>query len=275
MASGESKNENMIKNYQSVLECDLESSAAMEDENMKEIDYLSSKSDDIQEQDQQSPNKSSEGSVFYRFGDIKLNELVSINPSDKNVEELNQSSDSLSSSASLSDSDLTSTDSEDSLALSESESITDVTPLNSPYCDSPIPQSRNIDAKSEDRNFSNPSRNYDYDGSGDNCHRPEVNVLMKAIEKLEATHSSEFDFRETMMRRRAASLSSEESKKIEMENQRLFKRVISKQNRMRAMYSASSLPPGKSPCKHQEAVMSDSDIPVCFSIKAFLYIFYF
>lgn len=53
------------------------------------------------------------------------------------------------SSASMSDSDLTSTDSDDSLALSESESITDVTPLNSPYCDSPLPPGRQVEDKNK------------------------------------------------------------------------------------------------------------------------------
>lgn len=269
MAFGGSQN--MIKHIQSVLECDIESSIATEDENTLKRDSRSFKSVQNQEKDQQLLNKNSDDSVCCKFGDIKINELVGTNVSDRNVEDLNQSSDSLSSSASLSDSDLTSTDSEDSLALSESESITDVTPLNSPYCDSPLP-SRNIDLKSDDRNFPNPCRNYDYDGSGDNCHRPEVNVLMKAIEKLEATNSSEFDYRETMMRRRAASLSNDESKKIELENQRLFKRVISKQNRMRSMYSTSNLPVGKNQsCKHQESMKSDGDISVCLSF--FTYVF--
>lgn len=264
MAFGGSQN--MIKHIQSVLESDMESSITIGDENTRKTDSRSFKSVQNQEMDQQSWNKNSDDSVCGKFGDIKLNEFVSTNISDRNIEDLNQSSDSLSSSASLSDSDLTSTDSEDSLALSESESITDVTPLNSPYCDSPLPQRGNIDVKPDDRNFSNPCRNYDYDGSGDNCHRPEVNVLMKAIEKLEATNSSEFDFRETMMRRRAASLSNDESKKLELENQRLFKRVISKQSRMRSMYSASNLPAGKTPsCKHQESMKSDGDISVCLS----------
>lgn len=263
MAFGGSQN--MIKHIQSVLESGIESSIATEDENTIKIDSRSFKSVQNQEKDQQTLNKNSDDSVCCKFGDIKISEFVGTNVSDRNVEDLNQSSDSLSSSASLSDSDLTSTDSEDSLALSESESITDVTPLNSPYCDSPLP-SRNIDLKSDDRNFPNSCRNYDYDGSGDNCHRPEVNVLMKAIEKLEATNSSEFDYRETMMRRRAASLSNDESKKIELENQRLFKRVISKQNRMRSMYSASNLPAGKNQsCKHQESMRSDGDISVCLS----------
>ena len=273
MASGGSQNENMMKNVQSVVECDLESSVEIGDESKKKMDCLSSKSLQNQEKDQLSSNRSAEVSVCCKFGDIKLNEFVGTNVTERNAEDLNQSSDSLSS---LSDSDLTSTDSEDSLALSESESITDVTPLNSPYCDSPLPQNRNIDAKSDDRNFPNPCRNYDYDSSGDNCHRPEVNVLMKAIEKLEATHSSEFDFRETMMRRRAASLSSEESKKIELENQRLFKRVISKQNRMRSMYSASNLPPGKtSSCKHQELMKNDGDNTVCFNFYLCVFFLYF
>lgn len=203
-----------------------------------------------------SSKKSSEDSVCCKFGDRNLTDCVS----ERNADDINQSSDSLSSSASISDSDLTSTDSDDSLAISESESITDVTPLNSPYCDSPLPQGKSITSS---------SRNIDFDGSSDNCYRPEMNVLMKAVEKLEleAKNNPEFGFRESIMRGRAASLSNEESKRIDQENQRLFKRVIAQQNRMKSMYATSYQPTSKISCKHQESTKHDADTAVCFMFQ--------
>ncbi|GIX97265.1 hypothetical protein CEXT_513131 [Caerostris extrusa] len=116
---------------------------------------------------------------------LKTNDISTQNlpNSETNLDDYANSSDSLSSSVSLSDSDLTSTDSDDSLALSESESITDVTPLNSPYCDSPLYQNKLPEHKLEDRNI-NP-RNFDSGGMREGCSAPVVNVLMQAIAKLE------------------------------------------------------------------------------------------
>ncbi|GFR15929.1 uncharacterized protein TNCT_546852 [Trichonephila clavata] len=178
--------------------------------------------------------------------------------SEMNLEEYINNSDSLSSSASISDSDLTSTDSEDSLALSESESITDVTPLNSPYCDSPLCQSRLLDHKAEDKS----SRNYDNLEMRQGC-PPEVNVLMKAIEKLEieAKKAEQSAVRITPTRRRTVSCGSEDVKRMEQENNKLFKRVISQQSRIRTIYPTSSQSCRKSlNNKHQDLVKSDGDI---------------
>ncbi|GFY77865.1 uncharacterized protein TNIN_73261 [Trichonephila inaurata madagascariensis] len=178
--------------------------------------------------------------------------------SETNSEEYINNSDSLSSSASISDSDLTSTDSEDSLALSESESITDVTPLNSPYCDSPLCQSRLLDHKAEDKS----SRNYDNLEIRQGC-PPEVNVLMKAIEKLEieAKKAEQSAVRITPTRRRTVSCGSEDVKRMEQENNKLFKRVISQQSRIRTIYPTSSQSCRKSlNNKHQDLVKSDGDI---------------
>lgn len=179
--------------------------------------------------------------------------------SETNSDECINNSDSLSSSASISDSDLTSTDSDDSLALSESESITDVTPLNSPYCDSPLSQSRLLDHKAEDKS----SRSYDNVEVRQGCCPPEVNVLMKAIEKLEieAKKAEQSTVRVTPVRRRTVSCGSEDVKRMEQENNRLFKRVISQQSRIRTMYPTSSQPCRKSlNNKHQDLVKSDGDI---------------
>ncbi|GFT21944.1 uncharacterized protein TNCV_2383311 [Trichonephila clavipes] len=177
--------------------------------------------------------------------------------SETNSEEYINNSDSLSSSASISDSDLTSTDSEDSLALSESESITDVTPLNSPYCDSPLCQSRLLDHKADDKS----SRNYDNVEIRQGC-PPEVNVLMKAIEKLEieAKKAEQSAVRITPTRRRTVSCGSEDGKRMEQEN-KLFKRVISQQSRIRTIYPTSSQSCRKSlNNKQQDLVKSDGDI---------------
>ncbi|GFU58873.1 uncharacterized protein NPIL_231131 [Nephila pilipes] len=178
-------------------------------------------------------------------------------PTEMNTDDYINNSDSLSSSASISD--LTSTDSEDSLALSESESITDVTPLNSPYCDSPLSQSRLMDHKLEDKS----SRNYDNVEIRQGCCPPEVNVLMKAIEKLEleAKKAEQSSVRITPVRRRTVSCGSEDVKRMEQENNRLFKRVISQQSRIRTMYPTSSQPSRKSLSnKQQDLVKSDGDI---------------
>lgn len=272
MALGGSHKESLTKNLSSVSCTNVEYSTSGITDNIKKSEHLFTVMKK-QEEFVSLNKKKSDDKLCSKINDRKFTDFVDCNASERN-DDINQSSDSLSSSASISDSDLTSTDSDDSLALSESESITDVTPLNSPYCDSPLPQNRHIDFKSEDKNLSNPCRNAEYDASGDNCHRPEMNVLMKAIEKLEleAKNNSEFGFRESLMRRRAASFSNEEAKRIEQENQRLFKRVISQQNRIRAIYSTPNQPSSKSiSFRHQDLVKSDGDISVCL-FMVYLYI---
>ncbi|XP_055926732.1 uncharacterized protein LOC129958339 isoform X2 [Argiope bruennichi] len=197
--------------------------------------------------------------------DKTLNDISSQDKQDcvnleKSLDEFINNGDSLSSSASMSDSDLTSTDSDDSLALSESESITDVTPLNSPYCDSPLCQSRLSEYKLEDRSV-NPTRNLDSGKKSDGCDPPEVNILMQAIEKLEieAKKGEQPNPRGSSSRRRTVSCGGEDVKRIDQENQRLFKRVIAQQNRMRAMYSCPNQSCWKN-MKHPDLVKSDGDI---------------
>ncbi|KAF8784280.1 uncharacterized protein LOC129958339 isoform X1 [Argiope bruennichi] len=199
--------------------------------------------------------------------DKTLNDISSQDKQDcvnleKSLDEFINNGDSLSSSASMSDSDLTSTDSDDSLALSESESITDVTPLNSPYCDSPLCQSRLSEYKLEDRSV-NPTRNLDSGKKSDGCDPPEVNILMQAIEKLEieAKKGEQPNPRGSSSRRRTVSCGGEDVKRIDQENQRLFKRVIAQQNRMRAMYSCPNQSCWKN-MKHPDLVKSDGDISV-------------
>ncbi|CAL1273678.1 unnamed protein product [Larinioides sclopetarius] len=197
------------------------------------------------------------------FADKKLNDISSQNRQDsvnleKSLDDFINNSDSLSSSASMSDSDLTSTDSDDSLALSESESITDVTPLNSPYCDSPLCQSRVSEHKLEDRST---NRNLESGMKRDGCDPPEVNILMQAIEKLEveAKKGEQPTPRGSSSRRRTLSCGGEDVKRIEQENQRLFKRVIAQQNRMRALYPCPNQPCWKN-MKQPDLVKSDGDI---------------
>lgn len=264
MALGGAK-ENLSKNLHDKISNDDEPNVVISDDISGKNDHLSYQFIKNQDPLVNSSKKSFDGSVRC-VGERKLNEFADGCVCERNTEDVNQSSDSLSSSASISDSDLTSTDSEDSLALSESESITDVTPLNSPYCDSPLPQTRHVEYKSDDKSVANACRNVDFDGSDGSCHRPEMNILMKAIEKLEleAKCNSELGFRENLMRRRATSLSNEEVKKVEQENQRLFKRVISQQNRIRSIYSSPNQPISKNlSYRHQELVKSDGDISVC------------
>ncbi|GIY69295.1 uncharacterized protein CDAR_121071 [Caerostris darwini] len=207
---------------------------------------------------------------------LKTNDISTQNlpNSEKNLDDYANSSDSLSSSVSLSDSDLTSTDSEDSLALSESESITDVTPLNSPYCDSPLYQNKLPEHKLEDRNI-NP-RNFDSGGMREGCSAPVVNVLMQAIAKLEieAKKAEQPTVRVSPVRRRTVSYGGEDIKKVEQENHRLFKRLISQQNRVRTMHSSTGQPSQKSlSIKHQDLVKSDGDISVFMLAEATVDIF--
>ncbi|GBM07993.1 hypothetical protein AVEN_71442-1 [Araneus ventricosus] len=198
------------------------------------------------------------------LADKKLNDISSQNRQDsvnleKSLDDFINNSDS---SASMSDSDLSLTDSDDSLALSESESITDVTPLNSPYYDSPLCQSRVSEHKLEDRSI-NPNRNLESGMKRDGCDPPEANILMQAIEKLEieAKKGEQPTSRGSSSRRRTLSCGGEDVKRIEQENQRLFKRVIAQQNRMRALYSSPNQPCWKN-MKHPDLVKSDGDISV-------------
>ncbi|KAG8186942.1 hypothetical protein JTE90_028241 [Oedothorax gibbosus] len=167
-------------------------------------------------------------------------------PSDPTFDDI--INDSISSSSSMSDSDLTSTDSDDSLALSESESITDVTPLNSPYCDSPLPPNRLVEDKNKARESVTP-------GTGP----PEMNVLIKAIEKLEVETKKSEQAPSKSQRRRTVSCGVEEGLRIEQENQKLFKRVISQQSRMRAMYPSTSQPSRKNLSNNRRLEMSKDD----------------
>lgn len=267
MAVDESKKENLSEHLQAVAHLDGETNNSNKDENHLQYQNLSFSYLKNREEVVNSSKKGIEDALCSsRVVKRKQTDLADKNASERNIDDTNQSSgDSLSSSASMTDSDLTSTDSDDSLALSESESITDVTPLNSPYCDSPLSQSRLIDYKSEDKVFADVCKN---DTAKESSHHPEMNVLMKAIEKLEleAKNNTEYGIRESVVRRRGASFSNEEAKKIELENQRLFKRVISQQNRIRSICTV----PGKNiSCKNQGLVKSDGDIAVCFMFSVY------
>lgn len=258
MAVSGSQKDDLSKNLYSI-QCHEESQMNSDDigKILEESSYSSLKN---KEEVEKENIRNMDDLVSCSTNDRTLSEVDKYVPDENDDDDdVNLSSDSLSSSASVSDSDLTSTDSDDSLALSESESITDVTPLNSPYCDSPIPQSKHIEYPPEDKN---PSRDVDSAVSG-GSHRPEVNVLMKAIEKLEleAKSNSELGNRDNVQQRKAPPFSNEETKKIEQENQRLLKRVISQQNRIRSIYSTSNASGTKAiPCRHQELVKSDGDI---------------
>lgn len=202
---------------------------------------------------------------------------------------------SQSSSISMSDSDGGSSLSDESFeSLTDSESITDVTPLNSPYfCDSPRPQStcsrlidrpklksRTLLNKSPDKEMDyyddnnasnseslarrkkdivrfedeiqpNPTSSDQTDGSID------LNVLVAAIQKLEVQQNRYLNLSKsrncstppvgaqsrpllqrapctTSKSRKNMSFSNDEVRRIDQENQRLLKKIVTQQSRQKS-----------------------------------------
>ncbi|XP_023217974.1 cilia- and flagella-associated protein 97-like isoform X2 [Centruroides sculpturatus] len=171
-----------------------------------------------------------------------------------------ESSESLSSSVSMSDS-------EDSLNISESESITDVTPLHSPYCHSPLPKNksdaRNVSMdvelhQSENENSSlikfpaSIPKAKDYPKTAfvrrsmiENK-TLDMNELLDAVKQLETHQRSRLIRPRNCVtppltrRRKCVSFSNDEICNIDQENQRLFKKLISIHSRTKSKYHSQT-----------------------------------
>uniref|UniRef100_A0A224Y4B7 Protein containing KIAA1430 domain n=1 Tax=Rhipicephalus zambeziensis TaxID=60191 RepID=A0A224Y4B7_9ACAR len=154
--------------------------------------------------------------------------------------------------------------------LSESESITDVTPLHSPYmCDSPVPAMKlpvskltmqaGCAAATGDSSSGSESDRSSFSGArrksavaagkvrlGTKHHQREpvdLQLLVDAIRRLEA-HQCE-QSRTSRARKEAPakgrknmSFSNEEVQRIDRENQRLLKRILAQQNRPRPKFDS-------------------------------------
>lgn len=156
------------------------------------------------------------------------------------LEEDKRSGDSLSSSISMTDSDLSSPEDCDSLDLSESESITDVTPLNSPYCDSPLPHARCSEQKYKDVSPSGQnieSRNEatflaKQAAGSSQPNTEEMNLIISAIQKLEFERGQNVrSERHFVNKRKNCACGNDDGRRPDQENQHLFKRIISQQSR--------------------------------------------
>lgn len=191
-------------------------------------------------------------------------------PLNRNMSEDDVTATSPNSSVSVTDSDGVSSLSEDSMeGLSESESITDVTPLHSPYmCDSPVPTnklSRSKLALPESSNVNGigkaeSSSGSDSDESAFGAKRKgsvkfagkvrlgagkqqkdsvDIQLLVDAIRQLEAhqcdqpsaVRTRRCDPPSMAKGRKNMSFTNEEVQKIDRENQRLLKRILAQQNR--------------------------------------------
>lgn len=166
-----------------------------------------------------------------------------------------ESSESLSSSVSMSDS-------EDSLNISESESITDVTPLHSPYCHSPLPRSKSdirnasmdielLHSESENplKFPSNITKTKEFPKTAFvrrsmiESKTLDMNELLEAVKQLESHQRSRIIRPRNCVtppltrRRKCLSFSNDEICNIDQENQRLFKKLISIHSRKKSKYS--------------------------------------
>uniref|UniRef100_A0A2R5L4H6 Cilia- and flagella-associated protein 97 n=1 Tax=Ornithodoros turicata TaxID=34597 RepID=A0A2R5L4H6_9ACAR len=172
------------------------------------------------------------------------------------------------SSVSVTDSDGVSSLSEDSMeGLSESESITDVTPLHSPYmCDSPVPTTKMpisklaLPGSTNGRERADTSSGSDSDGPPYDTKRKnsvklrgkvrlgtgtkqedsvDLRLLVDAIRQLEAHQCDQTSSVRTRRcepssvakGRKNMSFTNEEVQNIDRENQRLLKRILAQQNR--------------------------------------------
>lgn len=149
--------------------------------------------------------------------------------------------------------------------LSESESITDVTPLHSPYmCDSPVPAVKlpvskltmQATAAASDSSSGSESDRSSFSGArrksavaagrvrlGTKHHQREpvdLQLLVDAIRRLEAHQCEQSRARKEapVKGRKNMSFSNEEVQRIDRENQRLFKRILAQQNRPRPKFDS-------------------------------------
>ncbi|KAL3235870.1 hypothetical protein MRX96_022378 [Rhipicephalus microplus] len=123
--------------------------------------------------------------------------------------------------------------------LSESESITDVTPLHSPYmCDSPVPA-----VKLPWRQTQKRRRLRERSAWEPKHHQREpvdLQLLVDAIRRLEAHQCEQSRARKEapVKGRKNMSFSNEEVQRIDRENQRLLKRILAQQNRPRPKFDS-------------------------------------
>ncbi|XP_037502590.1 cilia- and flagella-associated protein 97 [Rhipicephalus sanguineus] len=150
--------------------------------------------------------------------------------------------------------------------LSESESITDVTPLHSPYmCDSPVPAVKlpvskltmqaGCTAAAGDSSSGSESDRSSFSGArrksavaagkvrlGSHQREPvDLQLLVDAIRRLEAhqCEQSRTARKEAPAKgRKNMSFSNEEVQRIDRENQRLLKRILAQQNRPRPKFDS-------------------------------------
>lgn len=180
---------------------------------------------------------------------------------------------SVSSSVSMTDSEESSL-SEDSFdELTESDSITDVTPLTSPCCDSPLPEflkTDNCQHRRKLNDYSDDKMSTDFNvkkrenvkfsdnvqwNSTAESNTVDLNTLLCAIKQLEleqnknSSENKPFQAKCLNSARKNMSFSNEEVRQIDQENQRLLKKILSQQNRPVSKYVSqkSCLPQTRMP----------------------------
>ncbi|XP_023244717.1 cilia- and flagella-associated protein 97-like isoform X1 [Centruroides sculpturatus] len=167
---------------------------------------------------------------------------------------------SVSSSVSMTDSEESSLSEESFDDLTESGSITDVTPLTSPCCDSPLPEflkndncqpRRKLNDYAEDKmsnDFNMKKRenvkfadNVEWNSTSKN-NTVDLNALLCAIKQLEleqnknSSDNKAFQAKFLNSARKNMSFSNEEVRQIDHENQRLLKKILTQQNRPTSKY---------------------------------------
>ncbi|KAG8185715.1 hypothetical protein JTE90_000704 [Oedothorax gibbosus] len=184
-------------------------------------------------------------------GPIKNNKILnSPRFKSKAFKEDNEISDD-SSLSSMSDSTL-STESEDSFELDGSDSITDVSPLPSPYtCDTP--DERKLDQKPslEEAKKDGVKFNEEVEKkSCEKCDTIDFRELVKAMNRLQMKQNSRSIstcsgrcsspvLTHKAKCRKNLSFTNEEVRKIDSDNQNLLKKIVAQQNRTKAPSAAS------------------------------------
>ncbi|XP_076343733.1 uncharacterized protein LOC143243871 isoform X2 [Tachypleus tridentatus] len=203
---------------------------------------------------------------------ISPHKCVSSDTKDKNKYENTDKTDRASPTSSLSTSDSDDFASEDSLdGLSESDSITDVTPLSSPYwCDSPLPQCKSYKCLPCETNESEQTKesyregpsneqvikkqenvkfSESQDWQSENLQElDELNQVVEALQALE-TRNKRTNIKErncvtppVLKGRKNMSFSNQQVHQIDQENQRLLRKILAQQNRSKAQCGAGSRP---------------------------------
>ncbi|XP_022257519.1 cilia- and flagella-associated protein 97-like [Limulus polyphemus] len=207
---------------------------------------------------------------------ISPHKCVSNDTKDKSKYENTDKTDRASPTSSLSTSDSDDLTSEDSLdGLSESDSITDVTPLSSPYwCDSPLPQCKSFKRLPCETNESeqNNKESCREGASNEQVIKKQENVkfsesaywqsenfqeldeLNQVVEALQALETRSRNERTNIKQRNCVtppvlkgrknmSFSNQQVHQIDQENQRLLRKILAQQNRSKAQCGSDSRPP--------------------------------